>query len=347
MTVWTGSNRGDLQVWVGLPVKGLNAAETIFYSGEIDRVEKRSVQRGVLQLLCGTLTWSWRDKREFHNLSISFRNLRLDWKESAKDSTLDHKDHLRTSSFSFDQKRLSAQLTTFQCTDTSKHTVFIFKSQSIEEAQKWRQMIAMGMRWASSDWVLVERASRKLSNSNSHDVAILSIAEIGGLGWTVDAAMRLTEWAVEKDFSGIHRKALRINPLRQVNLDLHRVGLSCMWSGSVIQITEHQLWVVTGDQLARIEIGSQGYDPVILHHGFISRLRYSPSSRKSAHFKEELINSILLIRLDRVTEIWSSNSAGDIIFWNPNGDIIGSLTVGDSKSFVCTMCQINDEVMTS
>jgi hypothetical protein len=247
-------------------------------------------------------------------------------------------------------------------------TPYVFKAASLDEAESWLRILYLAVNWGVSEWVVMEKASRSLlvsacSPSDTQTVPILSVAEIDGSGWTVDGSMRLTEWVVEKDLSGIHKGTLHINPKRQINLDLSGVGLSCILTSSIIRVTEGEIWVVVGDRFALVGLKtsalycslSQRYllSSGMVHCGFISRDGEGEFHEDPSH-PPPSSNSLIQLAIDvttrhpvtseEIVEVWASDSVGDIIIWSSNCDVLHSITIGNTKSVVCAMAQVGDEV---
>jgi hypothetical protein len=422
-SVWTGSSTGYLQVWTSLPLKGIQAVESLYKSGEVEYVQNIN-QKVTLQVVCGTLTWSWRGWNMATKMkSIPLKFLRMKDTLNSSASASSHSSPALSPSAYF--STLVSQSWTFGLSDIRfPSSSYIFKAATQGDAESWVRMLHLAFTWGVSEWVVMEKASRSLttapdltfsSMTPSQTIPILCVAEIDGNGWTVDGSMRLTEWSVERDLSGKHKSSLNINPKRQLNLDLNGVGLSCVLSSAILHVKAKELWVVTGDRFAVVGISgislscsfSRSFymSNDVSHRGFLSRESsdFFEDEKVSSQSAAEQIQVAIEIRVgngfvkledDHVdgiphakgesrhedggenhcgermeekrndvlkqlhnerkgrgeegdghdSEVWTSNSKGDVVIWDLNGNISQTLSIGVEKNVICAMAQVSDEV---
>ncbi len=309
-TVWAGSNSGDLQVWYSWPLKGVLAAENLYHTGVVNIVEFPPKAPYTLSLICGTLTWG---TQFISKQSVLISQITRVWLSNVQE---------------------------FSVSLQSK--VYKFRTESKEAAEEWIRILNFGMRCTRLKWVLYRKAYRRITLPCSSElVAIISIQEIDGTAWVLDGTMRLTEWVLLKDRTGMMRGAYELSPGRQVVLNVGEMGSGlCIVSGPVVHVEEDILWVSVGDRFAKVMKKNlfqsrKGVQSLL-------QLDYIKRNSDSSLCRQEIIQDAIIVQVQNRVEIWSGNSVGELLMWDANGNILKVLQVGSQDSFITCLTQVGE-----
>jgi hypothetical protein len=306
-TVWTGSDAGDLQVWSAFPAKGVMHAESMYYAGDVVIKKLKKKKNVQLQLVCGTLTWR---KKHLHR-SRSPTTVKVSILEDLHIST--------PGEFSF----------------TLLSTVYRVIASDAEE---WVRKIKQCRMSLMTEWTLVRKGEFQLRDAvTEREVPIVSLQEIDGAAWSVDGSLRITEWKIEINHVGTLRGVPRIVPTRFISLDPHLLkSAGAIQPAGLLNVRRGELWVVLGDQFARIQtnnnLGATG--PFSQQIGSVSNQNGKPS-------RAEIIDSAVVVQKDNETEVWSTNAMGELIIWAVEGKEKMRFSIGEP---VYSMALIKDEV---